>query len=404
MKLIVPEKLKKGDLIGVVAPASPIIGDNIEEIQNAKKIIENLGYKVKFSENLFSNSQNYSASAKEKAKDINEMFKNSNIKMIWCAKGGENSNSTFEYLDFDMIKQNPKIICGYSDITSLTNIITQKTGLITYSSTNFKTVATDETDYSLKQVLKRFVDGDLQLGEEADYRIIQKGNVEGQLIGGNLSLTKALVAGKYNIDFTDKILFLEELGLETCPALANNYLYYMKQNGVFDKIKGLWIGNYEHQTTSAIEEVMSTKEFLTYADKYIGSSKVKGKCMGSKGMASAKRIIPARITKKQQTDIENYSKEVFRVLNLSGICRIDFMIDKTDKKVYVNEPNTIPGSLAFYLWEPIGKKYSKLLDEAITLAIKDYKATSKKVFSFESNILSNYNGCKGLKGLKGLKK
>ena len=70
MKLIVPEKLKKGDLIGVVAPASPIIGDNIEEIQNAKKIIENLGYKVKFSENLFSNSQNYSASAKEKAKDI----------------------------------------------------------------------------------------------------------------------------------------------------------------------------------------------------------------------------------------------------------------------------------------------------------------------------------------------
>ena len=254
MKLIVPEKLKKGDLIGVVAPASPIIGDNIEEIQNAKKIIENLGYKVKFSENLFSNSQNYSASAKEKAKDINEMFKNSNIKMIWCAKGGENSNSTFEYLDFDMIKQNPKIICGYSDITSLTNIITQKTGLITYSSTNFKTVATDETDYSLKQVLKRFVDGDLQLGEEADYRIIQKGNVEGQLIGGNLSLTKALVAGKYNIDFTDKILFLEELGLETCPALANNYLYYMKQNGVFDKIKGIWVGNYDGSV--ALEKIL----------------------------------------------------------------------------------------------------------------------------------------------------
>ena len=71
MKLIVPEKLKKGDLIGVVAPASPIIGDNIEEIQNAKKIIENLGYKVKFSEKLFYNSQNYSAIAKEKTKHIN---------------------------------------------------------------------------------------------------------------------------------------------------------------------------------------------------------------------------------------------------------------------------------------------------------------------------------------------
>ena len=182
MKLIVPEKLKKGDLIGVVA--------------------------------------------------------------------------TFEYLDFDIIKQNPKIICGYSDITSLTNIIAQKTGLITYSSTNFKTVATDETDYSLKQVLKRFVDGDLRLGEEADYKIIQNGNVEGQLIGGNLSLTRALVAGKYNVDFTNKILFLEELGFETCPALANNYLYYMKQNDVFKKIKGIWLGNYTHESGVKLEEIL----------------------------------------------------------------------------------------------------------------------------------------------------
>ena len=254
--MIVPEKLKKGDLIGVVAPSNPIIDNNIEEIQDAKKIMENLGFKVRFATNLFANSNKYSASAREKAQDINEMFEDKNVKMIWCAKGGENSNSTFEYLDFDLIKQNPKIICGYSDITSLTNIITQKTGLITYSSTNFKTVATDETDYSLKQVLKRFVDGDLQLGEEADYRIIQKGNVEGQLIGGNLSLTKALVAGKYNIDFTDKILFLEEFGFETCPALANNYLYYMKQNDVFKKIKGIWLGNYTHESQITLEQIL----------------------------------------------------------------------------------------------------------------------------------------------------
>ena len=155
--MIVPEKLKKGDLIGVVAPSNPIIDNNIEEIQDAKKIMENLGFKVRFATNLFANSKKYSASAREKAQDINEMFEDKKVKMIWCAKGGENSNSTFEYLDFDLIKQNPKIICGYSDITSLTNIITQKTGLITYSSTNFKTIATDETDYSLKQVINRFV-------------------------------------------------------------------------------------------------------------------------------------------------------------------------------------------------------------------------------------------------------
>ena len=254
--MIVPEKLKKGDLIGVVAPSNPIIDNNIEEIQDAKKIMENLGFKVRFATNLFANSNKYSASAREKAQDINEMFEDKNVKMIWCAKGGENSNSTFEYLDFDLIKQNPKIICGYSDITSLTNIITQKTGLITYSSTNFKTIATDETDYSLKQVINRFVGGNLRLGEETDYKIIQKGNVEGQLIGGNLSLTRALVAGKYNIDFTDKILFLEELGFETCPALANNYLYYMKQNDVFKKIKGIWLGNYTHESKITLEQIL----------------------------------------------------------------------------------------------------------------------------------------------------
>ena len=255
-KLIIPEKLKKGDLIGVVAPSNPIIGDNIEEIKRAKDIIEDLGFKVKFAENLFSNSNKYSASAKERAQDINEMFKDSSVKMIWCAKGGENSNSTFEYLDFDLIKKNPKIICGYSDITSLTNIITQKTGLITYSSTNFKTIATDETNYSLEQVLRRFVDGDLQLGEEQDYEIIQNGSTEGQLIGGNLSLTRALVAGKYNIDFTNKILFLEELGFETEPALASNYLYYMRQNDVFKKIKGIWIGNYTHESQIKLEQIL----------------------------------------------------------------------------------------------------------------------------------------------------
>lgn len=254
--MIVPEKLKKGDLIGVVAPSNPIIDNNIEEIQAAKKIMENLGFKVRFATNLFANSNKYGASAREKAQDINEMFEDKNVKMIWCAKGGENSNSTFEYLDFDLIKQNPKIICGYSDITALTNIITQKTGLITYSSTNFKTIATDETDYSLKQVINRFVDGNLRLGEETDYKIIQKGNVEGQLIGGNLSLIRSLTSGKYNIDFTDKILFLEELGFETCPSLANNYLYYMKQNDVFKKIKGIWLGNYTHESKITLEQIL----------------------------------------------------------------------------------------------------------------------------------------------------
>ena len=185
------------------------------------------------------------------------MFADKEVKMIWCAKGGNNSNSTFEYLDYELIKKNPKIICGYSDITSITNMITEKTGLVTFSGTNFKTIATDETDFSYKQALSRFVDGSLEFGpENEEYITIQKGNAEGELIGGNLFLTRGMIAGKYSLNFTDKILFLEELGPATEPEECNNFLYYMKQNGVFDKIKGLWIGNYEHESGISLEKII----------------------------------------------------------------------------------------------------------------------------------------------------
>lgn len=254
---LVPSKLKIGDTIGVVAPSSPIIGDNIDELNRAKEIVERSGFKVKYSKNIFSNTNGYSATAREKAEDINAMFADNEVKMIWCAKGGNNSNSTFEYIDYELIKKKPKIICGFSDITSITNMITEKTGLITFSGTNFKTIATDETDYSYKKALSRFVDGNLEFGpENEEYITIQKGKAEGELIGGNLSLTRGMVAGKYSLDFTDKILFLEELGFETDPEATSNNVYYMKQNGVFDKIKGLWIGNYEHESGISLEKII----------------------------------------------------------------------------------------------------------------------------------------------------
>lgn len=158
------------------------------------------------------------------------------------------------------------------------------------------------------------------------------------------------------------------------------------------------IGNAEYQEVSAIDEVMTKNEFLTFDDKYINGGK-KGKLKNPKsGMASTDRIIPARISKKLEEDVIKYSKETFKVLNLKGITRIDFLIDKKNEKVYVNEPNTIPGSLAFYLWKYKGKEYKDLLDDAIKMSIKEYKDNSKKTTSFESNILSGYNG--GIKGLK----
>ena len=304
-KKIIPSKLKKGDTIGVIAPSNPIIGENIEEVEKARKIVEEQGFKVKFSKNLFSNTNGYSSSAKEKAEDINSMFRDEEVKMIWCAKGGENSNSVFEYLDYELIKKNPKIVCGYSDLTSFTNIITAKTGLVTFSSTNFKTIATDETDYSYKEAIKRFVEGSLEIGKtDFGYKTIKKGQVEGELIGGNLSLTRGLVEGKYKIDFKNKILFLEELGFETGPALASNYLYYMKQNGVFDKIKGLWIGNYEHESKISLEKIV-----LDVLEDDIKFPIIKSNNFGH---IEEKTVIPigtkARIDTKKQEKIELVEK------------------------------------------------------------------------------------------------
>ena len=163
-----------------------------------------------------------------------------------------------------------------------------------------------------------------------------------------------------------------------------------------DEVNCSVLGNYEYQETSEIEEVISSDHFLTYNDKYVGGSK------GSKkGMVATDRIIPARIDAKTRELVTELAKKTYKALNLSGICRVDFLIDKKSKKVYVNEPNTIPGSLSFYLWEPINKEYDELLDDAITYAIKEYKIIEGKTSSFSSNILSNYGGCKGLKGSKG---
>ncbi|MDD2625772.1 MAG: D-alanine--D-alanine ligase [Tenericutes bacterium] len=151
------------------------------------------------------------------------------------------------------------------------------------------------------------------------------------------------------------------------------------------------LGNKEQVETSLIEEVLATDELLSYKDKYIGEKK-------TKGMLSTNRIIPADISKKTEKEIYELSKKTFRSLNFSGIVRIDYLMDCKTNKIYINEVNTIPGSLSFYLWDKENKNYTKLLDEIINIAIKDYKTKSNKTYSFEINILKNYSGLKGKKG------
>ena len=163
------------------------------------------------------------------------------------------------------------------------------------------------------------------------------------------------------------------------------------------------VGDSYSCVASVLEEVSSVSqdELLSFSDKYLGGSK-SAKSEGSKGMASTARIVPAPLTDEQTRLIQQLAKETFRVLGTSGVCRIDFLMDADTKKVYVNEINTIPGSLAFYLWKAAGISFSELMDKLVELALDRERRRSKMTFSYETNILSNFSAssAKGSKGSK----
>lgn len=163
------------------------------------------------------------------------------------------------------------------------------------------------------------------------------------------------------------------------------------------------VGDSYSCVASVLEEVSSVSqdELLSFSDKYLGGSK-STKSEGSKGMASTARIVPAPLTDEQTRLIQQLAKETFRVLGTSGVCRIDFLMDADTKKVYVNEINTIPGSLAFYLWQAAGVSFSELMDKLVELALDRERRRSKMTFSYETNILSNFSASstKGSKGSK----
>lgn len=256
---MIPSKLKKGDTIGVIAPSNYIEKDDLEYINASIALMEASGFKVKFGKYVFEDTLGYGTSPEKRAADINWAFKDDEVKAIMCVKGGEDSNTTLDYIDYEMIKKHPKIICGFSDNTSILNAIHEKTGLVTYHGPTFKSLTSWETGYAYKQFIKTFAENteSLIMGEpEDEYTTIQAGQVTGELVGGNLSLFTKLVCGKYAVNVQDKILFLEELGFEAAPEMVNSNIYYLKQNGVFDRIAGLWIGNYEHPSKIGLEKII----------------------------------------------------------------------------------------------------------------------------------------------------
>ena len=148
---------------------------------------------------------------------------------------------------------------------------------------------------------------------------------------------------------------------------------------------------------SPIEMPLNQDEFLDFRDKYLGGG-------GSKGMASLSRVLPAPIEDSLKNSIQEMSKQIFRLMDCKGVVRIDYMFDRVGEKLYITEINTIPGSLAFYLWEKDGLPYTKLIDRMIECAEKAHADKNHSNYAYTSDILKSASfGSKGAKGAKGSK-
>ena len=158
------------------------------------------------------------------------------------------------------------------------------------------------------------------------------------------------------------------------------------------------LGYDDDVTASPIEMPISGEQFLDFKEKYLANG-------GSKGMASLHRVLPAPIEDSLRDEIQQLSCEIFRMLDCKGVVRIDYMFDKATEKVYITEINTIPGSLAFYLWENAGMKYSKLIDKLVESAMRAHEDRNLRNYAFTSDILKSVSlgGAKGAKGAKGSK-
>lgn len=158
------------------------------------------------------------------------------------------------------------------------------------------------------------------------------------------------------------------------------------------------LGDCDEYQTSVCEEPIKSADFLTYEDKYMGGTK------GERGMQASQKKIPADLPDTETKRIQFLAGETFRVLSCHGVSRVDVIIDRKTRDIYVNEINTIPGSLSFYLWEATGIAFDKLIDRLVQLAIKRKRETGMKTVSYDQNIFSLGSGIKGgTKGAKGIK-
>ncbi|MCA0983938.1 LD-carboxypeptidase [Halobacillus yeomjeoni] len=281
-----PDKLKQGDEVRVISPAESLTMIAPDQRALAKRRIEKLGVSVTFSQYAEADDNRLSIPIEKRVHDLHEAFRDPDVKMILTTIGGFNSNQLLKYLDFDMIKDNPKILCGFSDITVLSNAIYKKTGLVTYSGPHYSTFGMEKgIDYTWDHFVHIFTDQKNLDIHPADhwsddpwymdqqnrtfhtnegYVVLQEGKSEGTSIGGNLCTLNLLQGTEYMPPLEDTILFLEDDEM-TIPQTFDRDLQSLLHQPGFDKVKGIVLGRFQEKSGLSIEllrEIIESKQEL----------------------------------------------------------------------------------------------------------------------------------------------
>lgn len=277
MKLL-PSKLTKGDEIRIIAPSQSMQIISKENIDLAIESFESLGLKVTFGKNVNEVDMMDSSSIDSRIQDLHEAFSNPNVKAILTVIGGFNANQLLRYIDYDLIKRNPKIFCGFSDITVLQNAIFHKTGLITYSGPHFSTFAMKKGfEYILEYFKKMFFESgkisikpSQQWSDDAwfmeqekrvfydneGYWILNEGTAKGTILGGSLSTFQLLHGTDYMPSFENTILFIEAdaiTGGSIDTVEFDRDLQSIIHQPNFEKVQALVIGRFEKKFNIDLE-------------------------------------------------------------------------------------------------------------------------------------------------------
>ncbi|MGN0353682.1 MAG: LD-carboxypeptidase [Muricoprocola sp.] len=268
--LRMPKKLKTGDTIGVVAPSMPV---QPEEKKKMKECLEKAGYHVKFGKTVeeLSNFHGYlSGDAKTRAEDVNHMFADPEVDGIICARGGYGSCHTMKYLDLDLIRENPKVFVGFSDITNFHSVINKYCNLVTFHGPMMISTATKGlSDYSadsMRRALNMEKEYEFLNPEGDPMQVLIPGKAKGMITGGNISLLARSIGTFYQPDTEDKILFLEDVE-ETFPSL-DMMISQMEQAGMMDQIRGVLLGNFSGCSNEKYDKTYELDQFLK--DRFAG--------------------------------------------------------------------------------------------------------------------------------------